>query len=277
MYLTKKLEYEVSAALRAAGDVERVAVLANGARLAVPMWHETGRQLYFFGSEKLMSGWLYESETTRFICNWLRPGDTFVDIGANLGYYTLLASQIVGPSGKCHAFEPNERLTGWSDQSVNLNGAKERVVFNRLAVADRTGTVDFYVPLDPQRDPNASMMVESYSRDVHKYQVSSITLDEYVVRHALNDIRLIKIDVEGAEDLVLVGARKVLTEMHPDAVILEHAPEILVDPKAQWERVSGIMESAGYVASLIDSRGGLRPLGTGMPSDSVQNVCFTRA
>jgi len=276
-YTVAKLEYEVSAALRNIDDVRRVATLPNGARLLVPLWHETGRRLYFFGSHNLNTGHLYEPETTRFLSNWLRPGDTFIDIGANLGYYTLLASAVVGSSGAVFAFEPNETLVRWISESVTLNEGISEVVVNTQAIAEQTGVVPFYIPRDPLRDPRASLIVDSYSDPVATVMVSSITLDDYVVQHGITSIRLIKIDVEGAEDRVLAGSAYTLREIRPEAVILEHAPELLQDPEGQWSRVSGSMLPAGYIPYSITMEGELRELGRSTPSNAVQNVCFTRA
>lgn len=275
--IAAKLEYEVSTALQNVGDIKRVTTLPNGAQLMVPLWHETGRRLYFFGSPDLREGYLYEPETTRFLCKWLRRGDTFIDIGANLGYYTILASAVVGHSGACYAFEPNDNLAQWISDSVKINTAGRQVVLNNSAVAEQAGMVEFYLPCDPVRDPRASIVAGSYSGPVAKLMVPSTTLDDYVVQRGIKSIRLIKIDVEGAEDRVLAGGGHTLTEIQPEAVILEHAPGLLQDATAQWSRISGLMLAAGYLPHSISMQGDLCELGRPTPSDTTVNVCFTRA
>lgn len=270
-----KCEFEISSALRQSGHVCRVATLPNGARLLVPLWHETGRELYFFGSDDLRSGLLYEPETTRFFCRWLSPGDTVIDIGANLGYYTLLAARAVGPSGSCHSFEPNRALATWIAESAALNGVNSTVVVNVSAVADHTGTASFYIPVNRLRDPRASLVAGSYDAPVRELTVPVTTLDDYVARTTMTSIRLVKIDVEGAEDRVLAGSKRTLRSLMPDAVILEHAPVLLRDPARQWARNCAAMEEAGYAPHSITRDGGLEALHDAPYSDSSLNVCFT--
>jgi FkbM family methyltransferase len=274
--VVKKLEHEVSHALRnSGGNVRRLAKLPYGAKLVVPLGLGEGRDYYFYASDRLQGRWLYEAGTTRFLCRWLRPGDTFIDIGANLGYYTLLASAIIDQNGMCHAFEPNEQLAAWIRESIAINGADDRVLLNTVAVAEETGNLVLYVPTEPGCSNQASLVAGCYEGTVRDTLVPSISLDDYVSRHRIGSIRLVKVDVEGAETRVLAGATSVLRGAPPDAIIIEHAPILLSDATTQWSRVCTILSDAGYAPFSIASGGDLRPLDGSMPSQPCQNVCFT--
>jgi hypothetical protein len=130
------------------------------------------------------------------------------------------------------------------------------------------------VPVDVSFDPGASIVRGNANYAVTNQKVSCVSLDSYVAQHRITSIRLVKIDVEGAEDLVLKGASHTLRQLRPTAVIVEHAPLLLLQPEARWSSIVAIMQSASYSPYSIMPNGDLRPLGNVMPSDAVQNICF---
>src|SRR2546430_6530544 len=149
-YLGQALSFQIVEVLGPRVDTEtRVARLPGGARLAVTLRDYALRELYFRGSRNTARGWLYEPETTRLFFKWLRPGDTFVDIGANAGYYTAISGSIVGPSGRVHAFEPNPMVATLLQKTVEVNRYQDRTDVNALAVTSTGAPVEIFRPIDP--------------------------------------------------------------------------------------------------------------------------------
>jgi FkbM family methyltransferase len=146
----------------------------------------------------------------RFMQRYLRRGDNFVDVGANIGLYSLLAASLVGP-GRVDAFEPVEPAVGRFRENVALNGFTD-VHLHTLAVADHAGEVRFTIDWDTFNNINLG------APDERTAAVPCVRLDSFVVgrRYALG-----KMDVEGREALVLRGAEGLLAEANPPVWQLE--------------------------------------------------------
>jgi FkbM family methyltransferase len=174
----------------------------------------------------LMLGSEWEPWTTELIRALLRPGSTFVDVGANVGYFTLLAGSIVGPTGRVIAFEPNPELASLIARSLSVNGLHSwtelveaaamsepgRLEFKRFA--GHQGSSGFYVT-----DELAAQFHDTLERIV----VDCTTLDDALAGRGLQ-IDLIKIDAEGAEPEVIAGAERLLEEQRGMQVIMEYTP-----------------------------------------------------
>ena len=181
--------------------------LADGSRVTCLLDEHIQRHMYFFGEDEPIEAYLF-----RAMC---RPGMTVMDLGANVGQYTLLAARKVGPGGRVHAFEPIpanfERLTA----HVAANGFGDRVSLNRAAAWSHAGT--FYFHLEPgdaeDNKTNYGVGVEGRPADVLK--VDAVALDEYVERVGVRWIDLIKLDIEGAELFALRGMARSLPRHSP--------------------------------------------------------------
>lgn len=147
----------------------------------------------------------------------LRPGDVFIDVGANIGLYALKAARLVGPTGRVLALEPGEAAFGHLTSNLAMNAYPWARAL-KLAASDRDGeAVLHHVPLGD--DPQAfSLIANAATTDGET--VRTLTLDSLVARENLWRIDLIKIDVEGAEPMVIAGATRVLCQLRP-AVIFE--------------------------------------------------------
>ncbi len=157
---------------------------------------------------------LYEPGTSRFLIEVLRSGDTFVDAGANWGYFTTLASRIVGSSGLVVAFEPVPGTFGSLMNTIRRNRLANVLYFN-AAAGERSGeTVTMHAPW--YRDP-ANAYVESFDYG----DVPTLALDWVWDQLGRTDrcLRAIKLDVEGAELMVLRGARQVLKDANPYLIV----------------------------------------------------------
>ena len=151
--------------------------------------------------QRSMAKGKYEPEQTAWVKKTLGRGGRFVDIGANFGYYTSLASSIVGPTGRVFAFEPSPVAQESLREMVELNRITN-IELIHAAVGDRAGSIELLLPLD---GPVHSPSIFASEGNFTAFTVPMIALDDYA---PLNDgvaIDLMKIDVEGFEPNVIAG------------------------------------------------------------------------
>jgi FkbM family methyltransferase len=157
---------------------------------------------------------LVDKEQTAAVCRELRSGQTFFDLGANVGYYSILASRLVGSGGSVVAFEPVVRNVAFLHQHLMLNRA-ENVHVLPFAVSATTGLSSF-------SPGESNAMGKLGTGDM---LVATVTLDE--IARILNQVPdVIKIDVEGAEMEVFRGAKRILEERRPKIFLSTHSDEL---------------------------------------------------
>jgi len=171
----------------------------------------TGALIYYLGYS--------EPEIANLIQTLLKPGMTFVDIGAHLGEYCLLASSLVKNEGKVFAFEPNPEIIPFLSKNIQRNSLKN-IIVSEKAVASQEGQVSFQI----HKEASMSAIINPDEEKVtnHKIQttitVSTICLDKFFSRPT-EKIDIIKMDVEGVEVEVLKGAFNLLREPADEAPI----------------------------------------------------------
>jgi FkbM family methyltransferase len=178
--------------------------------------------------------WLgtYERLAQRVFVEHVRPGGVVYDVGANAGFFTLLASKLAGPAGAVVAFEPIERNLRYIREHLRLNGV-ENVQVLPIAVSDRNGIVQFAAAENPAMGGlSASGGIEVQSR----------TLDE--LAQTIPPPSFIKMDIEGAEHAALIGAIETLRRARPIILLSEHGWE-------QHERCGRLLDDLGYDARLL--------------------------
>ncbi|NEQ52972.1 MAG: FkbM family methyltransferase [Leptolyngbya sp. SIO3F4] len=179
-----------------------------------------------------------EPDTADFVSRFLRKGMTFVDVGAHIGEYTLLAAKLVGQSGSIHGFEPQEALFPLLKENIKINHFNN-VNLNQIAVSEKVGEVEFEVFDEPSVSSiRKSRPEEDKKRNSRFVSVSTTSLDHYVNNlESTCSIDLIKIDVEGAEKFVFEGAKELmkLPPSQSPTWIFEYAPKayLLFDYQAQ--------------------------------------------
>ncbi|HEY0371125.1 MAG TPA: FkbM family methyltransferase [Thermoanaerobaculia bacterium] len=178
--------------------------------------------------------WLgtYERFAQRIFVEHVRPGSVVYDVGANAGFFTLLASKLAGPSGAVYAFEPMERNLRYIREHLRLNRTGNVHVVP-MAVSDRTGPVRFAAAHNPAMGGLAAS---------GEIEVQSTTLDEWASTMAPPSF--IKMDIEGAEHAALSGAVELLRSARPVILLSEHGWE-------QHERCGLLLESLGYELKLL--------------------------
>lgn len=176
---------------------------------------EIGRFLYLYG--------LWDLLGTRLVQGFLRSGMTVLDVGANIGYYSLLSARMVGSAGLVQSFEPHDEIRERLTRNVARNGL-QNIVVRPEAVTDRTGTVDFFRSADASNQGISTTVegpaLSAYRLEERPVAVPAIRLDE-LADGLEGPIDLIKIDVEGAEPAAFAGGERLLSADDAPLVLFE--------------------------------------------------------
>lgn len=188
-----------------------------GARFHLDSRDLIQRYIYTFG--------IWEPPLTKWLQRTLRPGDTFVDVGANVGYYSLLASGLVGESGTVVAIEAFPDFQDALAANIALNPASNVRVVNE-AVSDRVETLHFTLASSANMGANSIVPYEGESES--EADVPARPLPAILTPSELAAARVIKVDVEGAEGAVVRGLVPALGRLRPDAELaIEVTPQRL--------------------------------------------------
>jgi len=180
-----------------------------------------------------------EDNTTAVLRSMLHPGAVFVDVGANVGYFTLLAAKL---GADVIAYEPTPSVFKRLAENVALNSLDARLV--NAAAMDRAGTFPLYLS---DEDPEANSLFGSGG----SISVSAVRLDEDLLSRGISRVDVLKIDAEGAEPLVLDGARNLLVSQSP-AIILEVNAFALEVAGYTPSDVYSRLEAHGYSVRVIE-------------------------
>lgn len=158
----------------------------------------------------------YEREETIAVRKALKPGHTVVDVGANVGYFTALAAQRVGPAGRVVAIEPSPYAFGRLRRMLPANCTAENI-----GLSDAPGELALYLDASAGNH-TPTMSLEAPEGAAHEYaRVPVETLDDVAARLGIERIDLMKIDVEGHEPRILAGARRLCEAGKVRAVLCE--------------------------------------------------------
>jgi FkbM family methyltransferase len=163
------------------------------------------------------------AETAQFLRK-VKPGDIFVDAGANVGYYTIIGSRLVGDKGKVYAFEPDPKSFEMLRRNVRLNGLTN-VVLEQKALSNAKGVIKLFIA-DQNKGDHRIYQPEGESR--RSVEVEAVRLDEYFEGRGRR-IDVLKMDTQGAEGLILEGATGLLLEDRTDGptIFMEFWPYAL--------------------------------------------------
>jgi FkbM family methyltransferase len=172
----------------------------------------------------LLNYGIYEAKTIDIITSRLKEGDIFIDVGANEGFFTILGGRIVGEKGKVLSIEPQNRLINVIKENININKLSNVDVVN-VACSDGT-KVKSIIYLCPSTVTGSSSMVRKYIIP-RKQEVICNTLDNIALKYKIKNIDLIKIDVEGYEYEVLLGAKNLLKTKSITNLLIDFHKSIL--------------------------------------------------
>jgi FkbM family methyltransferase len=248
----RSVAYRFADRLRGTGrEYRRVSVAGTAVSFDASHWSAT--DTYFAGEE-------YEPATCAYLARYLFPGDVFVDVGANAGIMTILAAARVGAAGRVYAFEPNPAVVAELERHISVNGFGDRVRTLRFALSNADGRAALHVTpvmsglssIAAEAAPAASALRASGQA----IDVETRRFDGWMRAAGLDRVDVMKIDVEGAEELVLAGMTDALTS----GVIRRLVCELRPDGPAHE-----LLRRFGYRPEPLESYG---PVG---------NVAYTRS
>lgn len=187
--------------------------LRNGRRIRIVTADHVGRILYFMGDFQPRISWV--------IRQLLRPGDAVIDIGANMGWFTVMAADLVGPAGRVEAFEPQPKLVEMLRETIAVNGF-EQVRLHDCALSDRDETMTLRI-LDGNL--GAATLHAPRNANWSAVPVPVRDADAKLRELGLSRLRMIKIDVEGHEAAIFVAAAAFLREVPADVILFESNAE----------------------------------------------------
>jgi len=189
----------------------------------------------------------WEPESWNAIAKHLSAGSVFVDVGAHIGYYSLKAAPVVGPGGHVIAVEPNPPTIRELEDNIRASGASAIISVQPVACSDTEATLDLFAA--PRRNTGQSSLSKSNAsqtgQDVATYHVRARPLDDIIHDTGVSRVDVVKIDVEGAEMLVLKGSVNTLARYHP-MVIVELIDAQLRSMGSSEAEVRAFMQAHGY-------------------------------
>jgi FkbM family methyltransferase len=185
----------------------------------------------------------YEARMQAILEQYLYPGAVFVDLGANEGYFTVMASRLVGPRGTVMAVEPQSRLQGVIAVNLGLNQCFN-VRLARAVLSDKTELASLFLATEMYSGATSLFPGGRYRRKTESVQ--SFTLAEFLDRCGLEKCDLMKVDIEGAEYDLFIGARRVLERGMIRTIALEFHPSILKQRGLSHDDLGRLISSCGY-------------------------------
>lgn len=197
------------------------------------------RNVYFFGA--------WEPHLTYWIQHALKPGEIFVDVGANVGYFSLLASRLVGPEGRVIAIEASPRICAMLKANIAADGARN-IEVHGCAASDSRGIVSVFQSDESNIARTTIRPGKDYTQ--HEAEIQSLPLEDIVGLETLSRARMIKIDVEGAEWGVIKGIEDFLRNGAPDnlEVAVEISPDDMRDQGVDPASIFDIFLAGGFRA-----------------------------
>jgi FkbM family methyltransferase len=212
--------------------------------------------LYLDPSDPVISGALtlgiFESFETNVFRQLLQPGMVVADIGANIGYYSIIAARHVGEKGMVYAFEPEPVSRSFLEKNVRENDYKN-VQISDVAVGDKQGTVKLHVS-KTNKGNHSIVPLKRRAREFSKaIDVATISFDGFCKQNHISSVDLVKIDVEGAEELVLKGMQDALRQ--PTITLcIEFFPDALRDAGSDPIKFLDTLASYGFSLFLMNGQ-----------------------
>lgn len=201
----------------------------------------------------VMTG-IYEPQESNFFMEWLRPGMTVLDVGANFGYFTVLAARGVGPSGRVHAFEPEPGNFARLEKNIEANGYSGRATAHRIALSDAPGRAELFT--DPANLGNPSLARKNVPVGKGSVMVDVLTLDAFLesLGPSRPRVDLVKMDTQGFEPQVIAGARELLARDRP-WLLLEIWPNGVRRAGGDPAALLNNLVAQGYAIRRLDEKG----------------------
>lgn len=243
------------------GKLLRLPIRLVPKNLWVPVLQGPMKGMKWISGSSNAGCWLgsYELANQKAHQRIIKPGVTVFDIGANVGFFTLFFSKLVGKKGQVVAFEPFAENVLYLLRHMRKNNCRNVTVY-QTAVSGRTGLASFFA------GPSGSTgtIIETQPNPTKtSYYVPVVSLDELIEKHDMSVPDIIKMDVEGAESDVLLGARSLMDKKGPTWFISLHSEK-------QKEKCRHILEQFSYDLFLLN--GEKKQLGKRIVEDDIYAV-----
>jgi FkbM family methyltransferase len=240
----KKLLYQMSFPFRGKGLGKRFPALRKIQSYLINSSRKqfvkcaNGHKMYLDEEDALglsMPGGYQTEGIIKFMENNIQEGDTVLDLGANIGYYTLLFAKIVGEKGKVYAFEPDPVNFKLLELNILINGYKNIIPVQK-AISDKTKTVNFY----RSNAKSHNLYKEGYHEVI---KVESARLDDFLPKEKID---FIKMDIEGAEGEAIIGMKNILKRNKNIKLIFEYRRFTLDKTNMDSRRLLEFLEKQGF-------------------------------
>lgn len=207
------------------------------------------QHIFFFG--------MYDVPGINYIKRTLEPDDVFIDIGANIGTYSISASGCLDKEkgGTVYAFEPVSFVYNRLLENIELNKI-DNILPNKLGIIDENKTIELY--LSSQENLGMSSIFHHDTESGEKEKVKAVKLDDFVSDNNIRKVNVIKIDIEGAEIFALKGMVKTLKKFRP-VLLVEISENVLQGKTVSGNDVFNFMRDVGYFPYYIHETGEVSP------------------
>ncbi|HYW94508.1 MAG TPA: FkbM family methyltransferase [Bacteroidales bacterium] len=220
------------------GGIATICRYGDHQRMKVDLDEWIQQNVFLFG--------IYDAAGIGFIRSFLKKGDAFLDIGANVGCYTLAASDIIGEKGRVIAFEAVKKVADRLEENVRLNNLAN-ITIVRKAVYEKETLLNFHVAA--QQNLGMSSILHHDTESGITEEVPAIDLDHFLPGYELPAIQLVKMDIEGAEIFALRGMRETLLKYKPH-VLIEVSPQVLPEA-SERQKIFDFFDDLGYKSTVL--------------------------
>jgi FkbM family methyltransferase len=214
-----------------------------------------GQRMSFQSSDtglapSLLQEGIYEPEITEYIDSHLEQGMTFVDVGANFGFFSMIAGSKVGENGTVISIEPEPKNFALLQKNIHTNGYQNRTKMLPIALSQKEGTATLFV--DDQNVGNHSLAQSNIKSGTHAVTVCMRRLDDVCRENGIDTIDMMKIDTQGAELQVLLGATELLPKTQ--TILFECWPYGMIQMGDRPEELFTLLSTYGFSLLSIDNR-----------------------
>ncbi len=198
---------------------------------------------------------VWEETETHWLANSIRPGDTVVDIGANIGYYSVVAGKLVGEKGRVIAFEPDPVAASFIRKNLELNGLSN-VTVEQKAVSNAPGSIRLFLSEENKGDHR---IYQPEGEERPFVDVEAVALDDYFAGGSTPDV--VKIDTQGAELAIFRGMAGTVKRADDFVITVEYSPHHLAGFGGTGEQLLDVIDAFGLAMYDLGGGGpGLQPL-----------------
>lgn len=193
---------------------------------------------------ELLDKKIFEPDLTEQLKRILKPGQTFVDLGANEGYFTIIAGKAVGPAGRVLAIEPQNRLKPVIERNAALNGL-ENIIIDTSLVSDHRGTARLALSADT--NPGSTGTFNAALYPVRWQDVEADTLSAILDRHEISHVHCLKVDIEGSECEAILGSKNLFTNGRVGTIFIELHHSVLLSRGRAASEIVEFLKGSNFI------------------------------